>query len=428
MNKKILIIMLAAAVLLTGCGSKEQETDTDEVLTAVETTVVARGQIVTEYIYSGQVKASEQTAVSSKIQGKVSKVNYDVGDIVTKGSVLFTIDGSDIHNGINVLRSQLVTADANINTAQVNLDLANGSGMQSQLAAARSSVDQLKLSLDSAKRRYDENKALYDAGFIAKQAIDQYENAYNQALISYNQAKESYDILSNQTSTENVTRAKSSLEQAKAGKEAILAQIASQQATLNDTVVTSPISGVVTQCNVVAGAMVSNIMAPFEISNINVVTIDVNISEQNINAISIGDSVDIKISSLSDEKITGRISTVNPVANASTGTYEVKISINNEDRLLKPGMFGQVHFVKEKSDNALVLTRNAVSGSESDKFVFVEENGVVSKVSVTTGIDNGKEIEIISGLSEGQHVVVKGQSFLRDGDSVEAIISETGEE
>ena len=343
-----------------------------------------------------------------------------MGESVHKGCVLCTIDGSDIQNSINVLHSQLATADAAIEAARLNLELANGSAMQSQITAAKANVDQLKLQLDNAKKRYDENKTLYDSGYISRQVYEQYENAYNQALISYNQAKESYDLLQNKTSQENIQRAQAALDQAKASKQSILAQIESSRSSLNDTIVTSPITGVVTARNVTAGALASSAQPSFVIANIDVVTIDVAVSEQIINRLSIGQSVDVEITSLSNDRISGTISTLNPVANPVSGTYDVKISINNPDNILKPGMFGKVYFVSEQNDNALILPVSAVVGNE-EKYVYTEQNGIVKKVFVKTGMENGEEVEIIEGLGENQSVVIKGQTYLNDGDEVRVV-------
>ncbi len=427
MNRKIIYILLAAALMLTGCGTQTTQTDAGSGATPVETLAVSKGSIKTEYIFTGEVAPIEKVSVGVKMPGKAVSVNYGVGDEVSAGSTLLTVDSSSIQNTISVLRSQLAGADAAINAARIGVELANGSAMQSQILAAKAGLDQAQLALNSAKQAYNDNKILYDAGYISRQTFEQIEDGYNKAQIAYNQAKESYDILVGGASSENEKRAQAALDQAIAAKSSILAQIASQESTLGDAFVTSPISGTVTASNVKAGEMVSGAIAPFEISVLSVVTIDIHVTEQNVNAIVLGQSVDVEIATISDQRIKGTVKSVSPAADAATGTYAVRIAIDNPDKTLKPGMFGKVYLVREQSDDTLLLPRSAVIGTGGDQYVFVDENGVARKTAVTTGIDNGQEIAVKSGLAEGQSVVVKGQTFLKDGDAISTVSAAKGE-
>jgi hypothetical protein len=82
-------------------------------------------------------------------------------------------------------------------------------------------------------------------------------------------------------------------------------------------------------------------------------------------------------------------------------------------------MFAEVYFTKERNDNAIVIPRSAVINSTDEDYVYIIEDGeTAKKVVVTTGIDNGDEIEIVSGLSLNQRVVTKGQTYLKEGDVV----------
>ena len=188
---------------------------------------------------------------------------------------------------------------------------------------------------------------------------------------------------------------------------------------------TSPISGTVLECNVTEGAEVSG--TPFIIIDLNTVNVEVNVSEQIINSIKEGDSVKLKITTLSDEIFNGSITSIAPGAN-NDGTYNVKIEINNSDRKLKSGMFAEVYFTKEKSDSSIVLPRSAVMSKDDEYYVFTVENGTAKRAVVNVGIDNGDEIEIKSGINIGDTVVVKGQSYLKDGDPVNDVTNRISEQ
>ena len=94
------------------------------------------------------------------------------------------------------------------------------------------------------------------------------------------------------------------------------------------------------------------------------------------------------------------------------------MELDNPDGLLKSGMFAEVVFTGDRSENTVILPRSAVLSDTQGDYVFVENSGTVRRADVETGIDNGNEIEITSGLSEGDRVVVKGQEYLSDGTSV----------
>ncbi|MBR1445409.1 MAG: efflux RND transporter periplasmic adaptor subunit, partial [Firmicutes bacterium] len=132
------------------------------------------------------------------------------------------------------------------------------------------------------------------------------------------------------------------------------------------------------------------------------------------------DDVRIVITSLGNKEITGKISYVSPNAN-SDGTYEVKVNIPNSDASLKGGMFTEVYFTKEKSDNAIVIDRDAVISKNGEDYVFVAEGDTVTKTNIEIGIDNGDTVEITGGLTEGQTIVTEGQTYLKDGEKIKDV-------
>ena len=99
--------------------------------------------------------------------------------------------------------------------------------------------------------------------------------------------------------------------------------------------------------------------------------------------------------------------------------------MDNADGTLKSGMFGEVNFVKDQSDNNIVLPVNSVITRNGETYVFVYENGVAVKTNVETGINNGNEIEITSGLEPNMEVVVKGQTYIDDGTPIAIESQET---
>ncbi len=390
------------------------------------------GTIKNQYTYSGTIAPNQQVNVTSTVQGKVGSVYYDVGDYVEAGAVLFRMDTENLQNAVK-------SAQAGLNSAQTALRQVEGGATQSQISSmenaitncensvenAKTALDSSKVNLDKAQSDYDTNKQLFDVGGISQEALTTYENALTQAQNNYNnaevglksaeealaQAQKNYDILVNQTINDNKETAQNAVNSASIALE-------SAKKNLADATVTSPISGTVLECNVTAGATLSG-GTPFVIIDQSTVDVEVNASEQIISSLSIGSEAEITVSTLAST-FTGYVSEVAPGAN-SDGTYTVKINIDNSDGKLKSGMSAKVAFNKEISTDALVLPRDCVLNEDDEYYVFVADGNKAVKTQVTVGVDGGSEIEIVSGITEDDLVITKGQTYLADGTDINIV-------
>ena len=440
---KIMAIILCGAVLITACGKKasvmNEELQVEEV-SPVEVMLVQKGSIENEYMYSGAIKSANEIKVSTLISGKVASVRVDVGDAVKAGDVLFTIDTGDMEDNIKALTASLESAEASINSAKTNLELVNGATVQSQIEGAKTTLSNseltlsnVEISLSKAKLDYENNKELYDLGIISEDAYIQYRNAYDMAKINYEQvqvahqqALKMYDITVNKMPEENRKRAQDSLTVAQASKKSLVVQLENARGKLKDATVTSPISGVVSQSNIKQGEFLAmGAVVPMTIIDNSRVNIEVGLSEQVINKVQLGDLTKVFINSIAPEFMQGTIISIEPAARQDN-TYGVKIEIDNQAGLLKPGMFGEVYFTNEKSEDAIILPRNAVLEDNEGYYVFVEEGDIAKKINVTIGIEREKDVEVISGLSENMKVVTVGQNFIQDGDKL--MIASNGKE
>jgi len=586
--RNLVLSFMTISIMLAGCGGPEEVTAVEETKTAVEMKVAQSASIKSELVYAGQVKPNETVNVTSKISGQVSNVNFDVGDTVKAGDVMFTLDQKDIQDQIKQLNAQLNVSNASVKSARTNLAHASGAQSETQelslktavenakdakenaqvqlknadvaiknaqtniegsktgiknaensiesskislestgislesskislenaeigvdnakiaIENAKIGVDNAKATLDKATEKYENMKVLYNAGTVTKNDFDSTELAYTQAQkgyeqaqktseqaqkgyeqaqksyeqaqksyeqaqkgyeqaqkayeqtqngleksqqayeqtqnaleqaqnsksqaeigikqaeTAYNQAKDNHDIYVNKTTGENRETAQDGVNSAVASRESVQTQIDILQSTLKDTSVKAPISGVITTKNISKTNMVSAQSAPFVIVDMSKVTVDVNVSEKIINIIKQGDVVDVTIPTIGDTDMKGVVKTITPSAD-QTNTYPVKIEINNANGIIKPGMFAEIHFVESVKFDTIVVPRNTVLESAESKYVYVLENNKAVKRDVETGIDNGDEIEIVSGVSFGEAIIVKGQSYVNDGEEVNVV-------
>lgn len=419
-NYTAILIALTLAMSMIGCKAKTEEIleEPEETARAVEVVTLSSESIASEYTYSGKVAPNEEANVLSTVGGKVAQANYDIGQNVSKGAVMFRMDTADVENQINVLRASLTAVEAGITSAKTNLELVNGATMQSQIENAKTALENAKLNFDNVKTNYENNKVLFEAGILSQTEMNQIQLSYDSAEVAYHQAEQNYDLVANQMPAENQRKAEDAYNSAVAQKASIEAQIKSAQKTISDATVTAPISGVITTKNIVAGTVLSQASPAYVITDMSKVKIDVAVTQQVINTLSVGQQVDVVLSAISQEPFQATITTINPVANAQ-GTYDVQVELNNPDGVLKVGMLGEVSFTKESAENTIVLPRSCVIEKDNEIYVYIEENGKAKKVLVTTGIDTGENIQITSGLEEGMNVVTKGQTYLSDGDTVQ---------
>lgn len=453
--KKLFVPVLISSLVLTGCGKDDEVLEeVQEELTAVVAEPAAAGVISKKRTYTGTVEPNETVNVTPKMSGIVSKVYYDIGDKVKKGDVIFTLDKDDIQDQIRQLESQLKVYDSSIKSAQISLEHVNGGQTQAQLLQyenavknastalenAQIAVTTSKASLDDITVTYENKKSLYDAGVISKNEFDSTELAYTQAKNAYEQAQlsvqnaqtqltqaqENMDIFKNKITKENEETALSGVNSAYASKESVMTQLDIARKSLNDTSVVSPITGTISQKNINETNMVSAQSVPFVIVDDSVMKVNVNVSENIINSISLGDEVMVNISAYSQEPVKGKISNITPAAD-TTGTYPVKIEIQNAEGKIKGGMKAELSFISDKSSGNIVVPLDTVLTNQTSSYVYVVENGKAVKKEVTTGVENGTEIEILSGVNVGENIIVKGQNYVNDGVGVK-VVTEDGEE
>ena len=191
---------------------------------------------------------------------------------------------------------------------------------------------------------------------------------------------------------------------------------------LENTVLTSPINGVVTARNYDKGDMY-NMSAPlFVVEEITPVKLKINASEKLFTSMKKGMEVDVKLDVYGDENFKGNVSLVYPTIDAATRTFPVEIKIKNTNEKVRPGMFARVTMAYGVANHVVVPDMAVVKLSGSgDRFVYVVENGKVVYKKVELGRRFESEYEIISGLQSGDEVVVEGHNRLTNGAAVEVI-------
>ncbi|MFI3265984.1 MAG: efflux RND transporter periplasmic adaptor subunit [Rikenellaceae bacterium] len=189
-----------------------------------------------------------------------------------------------------------------------------------------------------------------------------------------------------------------------------------------NTVLTSPISGVVTARNLDNGDMYSGGSAILVVEQINPVKLVVNVSESMFTKITKGMSVNVTTEAYGNQVFTGRVSLIHPKIDVSTRTFPVEIEVSNSDNKILPGMFARVNISYGVENRVLVPDVAIVKQTGSgDRYVYVYKNGTVEFCKVELGRMFDNQYEILSGLSDGDQVITSGHVALTNGMQVQTI-------
>lgn len=235
------------------------------------------------------------------------------------------------------------------------------------------SLNQSKLSMANDSLEYSRIKKLYEQGGVSKSDFDAMELKYN------------------------VTRSQ-------------------YQNLLENTILRSPVSGVITARNYDQGDMYGG--SPiYVVEQITPVKLYVGISEMDYTRVKKNDTVTLTADALPGKTFTGRIARIYPTIDAATHTFTAEVNVANSDRLLRPGMYARVT-VNFGSNHSIVVPDDCVvkqQGSGVRSVFVLQADNTVKEVVVTLGRHFGTEYEILSGVAEGDKVVVKGQASLKNG-------------
>lgn len=321
-------------------------------------------------------KKTSQEAQAAAAQAQVKAQTVKVmpatkQDVKQNGSYSATIQAFAVNN---------IAPQSGGRIQKINVEIGDFVGKGQVLAEMdRVQLDQAKLRLSNAETELARLKQLYEQGGVA-------QSDYEAAELNCKVSKSTYDNL------------------------------------LENTILRSPISGVVSARNYDRGDMYAMAAPIFTVQQIVPVKLLVGISEADYTKVRKGDVVTLTVDALPGKSFSGTIKRLYPTIDPATHTVNIEVQVPNQNRELRPGMYAKVDVNFGHSTNIVVpdaaVVRLQGSGQRN---VFVVENGIAVQREVSLGRHFDGQYEILSGLDEGELVVVKGGSTLRNGSQVEIL-------
>jgi RND family efflux transporter MFP subunit len=343
-----------------------------------------------------EFRSFREIDVIAKVSGYVSRINVDIGDRVNTGQVLATLEVPEMADDQTRAAAALERAVAEVARAREEVRRTESASKIAQLNFERLS--------NVAKQR---------PGLIAQQELD---NASARAL---------------ETSAQ-YAGAKSALSAAEHSVKVLGAEQSRVNTLLNYTRVVAPFPGVITRRYAEVGAMVqagissqTNVLPIVHLAQDNVLRLDLPIPESAVPYVRVGFPVQISVPTL-NRTIDARIDRFSSQLQTSTRTMTAQIDVNNADFSIKPGMFADVLFQFESKSAALVAPLMALDGAgEARRALRILPDGSLAAVTVNIGAESSEDAEILSGLNEGDVLVLAGRNQLRPGMKVTPKLTQT---
>jgi HlyD family secretion protein len=355
---------------------------------------VTRGDVARSVVATGKIQPITKVEVKSKASGIVEKLYVDINNQVKKGQQLAQLDQVEIAAQVEAQRAQLASAEANVGTYQANVE-------QDKVNAAAPDLPMYKATLDR-------NLEMEKQGIVSRQALDDANKDYLAALTRRDSSKAQIGV-----DTARLKQARAQVMQAQAS----LKQLEEQ---LGYTTIVAPMDGVILSRDVEIGDAVSSILVLGSTAtlvmtegDINEVYVQGKVDEADIAHVYMAQPARIKVESFRDRVFNGKVTKIAPlgVEKDNVTTFEVRVSIDNPGGELKANMTANAEILLDEHKNVLTVPENAVM-YDNQKKASVEipdksQKEGKRKVSVTVGLSNGSVTEVLSGLKEGDQVVLQ---------------------
>ena len=393
-RKRLIIIGVVAGAVLLCVGAVYAFTRGGTKIDPSKLGKVERGDLAKSVVATGKVTPITKVEVKSKASGIVKKLLVEYGDRVKKGQLLAQLDKVEIEAQVAQSRAALDAAEANSKSSEADFE--------------RAKVDAEGPDVPLLKRAYDRAVGMAKDGVVSASALDDAERNYDMALNKQNVAKAQVTVLKAKTAQSKAQVAQD---------QANLKQLEEQ---LSYTDIISPIDGIVLSRDVEMGDAVSSILVlgssatlVMTLGDTSEVYVKGKVDESDIGKVYLGQPARIKVESFKDKTFNGKVTKISPmgVEKDNVTTFEVRVSISNPGGELKAEMTANAEIILDEHRNVLQIPEGAIL-YDKDKKASVEvpdpraKDGK-KKIAVNIGISNGAKTELLSGLKEGDQVVLQ---------------------
>ncbi|MDP8227572.1 MAG: efflux RND transporter periplasmic adaptor subunit [Candidatus Celaenobacter polaris] len=347
----IIVVIVIVVIVVSVTGKKKNSEQEGDKKTPTAVAKIDDISIVLDEV--GEIRPVKEVSVKSKLSGRISKMFVEEGEYIHVGDII----------------------------AEIEPDMAQAQ----TLSRIKSNLKTTEINLENAQKDYESSKELYDKSLISDEEWRDAQNALKLAQISYDSALEQYKLVEEIGITETNMK------------------------------VTAPVSGMIIHKTVEEGEMVvssesySGGTVLITIADLSQMIILTDINEVDIGKISLGREAKITIDAFPDKKYGGEIIHISPMAaigNNNIRTFQVKVSIEDNLKELRPGMSANVTIIGKTRKGVVTIPIQAIFQDEdgNDVVYIVKSDTLITSAIVKTGINDLQKVEIMEGVAEGDTI------------------------
>ncbi|HCB01328.1 MAG TPA: hypothetical protein DEP19_03005 [Anaerolineae bacterium] len=368
-----------------------------------QTSAVESGNLQAFVGATGTVRAKQSANLLWQTTGIVESVNAEIGDVVTKDTILANLSKTSLNQSVILAEADLVSAQRdldnllNSNTALLEAEQAVDDAEEAYQKAYNWRIE-LNGKIDIKEYVQDQfgNLKLKEyRGYASEETIAQADRDLALAEARLNDARREYERLLQGEDSAEVAAAKARVEAA--------------QATLNQAYLTAPFNGTITQASLVEGDQVTAGTAGFRIDDLSSLLVDVQVSEVDINNVSVGQAATLTFDAILDKTYQGVVVQVGQAGETVQGvvSFTVTVELTDADELVKPGMTTAVNIVVEEVQDVILIPNRAVRLIDGQRVVYVLRDNQPLPITVTLGASSDTFSELASGdINEGDLIIL----------------------
>lgn len=350
----------------------------------------------------GVLQPAQASNLALKVPGRIQSIRVKMGQEVSRGDILITLDSSDLENQLRAAEAAYEIASANLARVAVSSSVLEG-------AQAEASVKQASAQVAAAVKNHERMSTLVKQGAVPAVQLETAETQLNIALAQLELATKNLEAVREGSSEALLKVATAQRKQAEASLELARSQL--RAASL-----IAPFDGIVSFVNANVGEMVSSGLPVVGLVEKGALVAEFMVSEKQVRSVSVAQALDLKVPVLS-ASVQGTVTGISPVPDARSRLFKVRVEVRG-GAAVRAGTMVEANLLEESRLSVLVVPQECVVGGVVEPAVFVVMDGKAIRRPVRLGISDGSFVEVLSGLMPGERVVSQGQTFLRSGRSV----------
>ncbi|MBL7994924.1 efflux RND transporter periplasmic adaptor subunit [bacterium] len=357
MKTTLLITLFAITALLASCGGSNTDTSRQPTLPKVGVHTITASEIPADFVYTGNIEGDRRVSLSTKIMGQIISMPFEEGSLVSSGQSVVKIKSDDITAKRGQVKANLTEAQAALKNVEIN---------------------------------YRRIKSLYESKSATKKEMDDVEMAYHMA-------------------------------------KARVSSVEEMEKEVTDVMeygdIVTPINGYVIKKTAQEGDMAVPGMPLLIIEDMTTLKINTRVPETEVHLFKKGDRVRVHIDALPETELKGTVDQINPAGNSASRQFEVKVLLvdlkETQRNAIKSGMYARVTLEKGLTKTILIPQDAIMRRGQLEGVFIMSDNNTATLRWIRTGNHNGDRIEILSGLQEGEKIVITSDVKLLDGHKVE---------